>query len=96
MPVCSAQVLQPGTIDVSKMLEHDVPVDVIVTPTQVRKTRVRGRGPKTEAAHGSSPMLYYAQLLLPRMQNMAQVSRAMITYGCQTKGAMCEVPQAIR
>jgi 5-formyltetrahydrofolate cyclo-ligase len=26
-------------IDVSKMLEHDVPVDVIVTPTQVRESK---------------------------------------------------------
>lgn len=32
------KVLEPGAIDVSKMLEHDVPVDIIVTPTRVIRT----------------------------------------------------------
>ena len=29
------QVLPPGSISPEQMLEHDVPVDIIVTPTQV-------------------------------------------------------------
>ncbi|PNH05245.1 Methenyltetrahydrofolate synthase domain-containing protein, partial [Tetrabaena socialis] len=35
--VHDCQVLKPGAIDVRKMLAHDVPVDVIVTPTQARR-----------------------------------------------------------
>lgn len=33
--VHDCQVLEPGEIDPAKMLVHDVPVDVIVTPTRV-------------------------------------------------------------
>lgn len=36
--VHDCQVLEAGTIDPTKMLEHDVPVDVIVTPTRVIRT----------------------------------------------------------
>jgi 5-formyltetrahydrofolate cyclo-ligase len=36
--VHDCQVLEAGSIDPAKMLEHDVPVDVIVTPTRVIRT----------------------------------------------------------
>ncbi|CAM9716753.1 unnamed protein product [Heterosigma akashiwo] len=32
------QILEPGEINTSKMLRHDVPVDIICTPTQVIRT----------------------------------------------------------
>lgn len=36
--VHDCQVLEAGSIDPARMLEHDVPVDVIVTPTRVIRT----------------------------------------------------------
>lgn len=37
-PAWPAQVLAPGAIPSARMLPHDVPVDVICTPTQVRRS----------------------------------------------------------
>ncbi|GIL93346.1 hypothetical protein Vretifemale_20758, partial [Volvox reticuliferus] len=53
--VHDCQVLEPGTIDVSKMLEHDVPVDVIVTPTQVIRTNTTLPKPGGILWHKLSP-----------------------------------------
>lgn len=43
--VHDCQVLEAGAIDPGKMLEHDVPVDVIVTPTRVIRTNTTIKRP---------------------------------------------------
>ncbi|KXZ45032.1 hypothetical protein GPECTOR_59g640 [Gonium pectorale] len=53
--VHDCQVLQPGAIDPSKMLEHDVAVDVIVTPTRVIRTNTTLPKPGGILWHKLSP-----------------------------------------
>ncbi|KAG2443221.1 hypothetical protein HYH02_009295 [Chlamydomonas schloesseri] len=53
--VHDCQVLEPGAIDVSKMLEHDVPVDIIVTPTRVIRTNTNLPKPPGILWHKLSP-----------------------------------------
>ncbi|MEW5309304.1 MAG: hypothetical protein WDW38_001199 [Sanguina aurantia] len=53
--VHDCQVLEPGEIDPAKMLEHDVPVDVIVTPTRVIYTNTTIPKPPGILWHVLSP-----------------------------------------
>ena len=53
--MCGTQVLEPGSIDPSQMLEHDVPVDIIVTPTRVIHTHTSIKKPEGILWHKLSP-----------------------------------------
>ncbi|KAG2497259.1 hypothetical protein HYH03_004843 [Edaphochlamys debaryana] len=53
--VHDCQVLEPGTIDPARMMEWDVPVDIIVTPTRVIHTNTRLAKPSGILWHKLSP-----------------------------------------